>query len=398
MENSHLHHFNTRAVHAGEHVPQGDFIPVSTPIVPTVGFQYNRLNDLDAIFAGEREGYVYPRYGSPTVSAFESAVANLEGGQAALALSSGMAALHLALLAAGVRAGGSVVGALDLYGATYTMLRGLFVELGVEVELIDVSNLDEVEKTLERMKPAALLVETISNPLLKVADIPALADLAQRAGTQFLVDNTFATPCLFNPLSFGASFCIHSATKYIGGHGDVMGGVVVTTSQNRQQLFELNKMIGSVLGPFEAWLALRGLKTLPLRYNQQCANAAYIARWLSNHPKIGRVIYPGLPDHPQYNLAQRLFSGSGFGGMLSFELVGDGQPEVFRFLEKLTLILPVTTLGDIYTLALHPASTSHRGLTKVEREQVGITDTLVRISAGIEDPEDLIADLEQALA
>ncbi len=390
--------FSTRAVHAGERVPPGDYVPVATPIHPTVGYLYDSLDDLDAIFATTRDGYVYPRYGSPTVSAFEAAVANLEGGEAAFAFASGMAAIHVALLAAGVRAGTSVVAALDLYGATHTLLNRLFAELGATVRLVDVTDLTAVEAAMADTRPLAVVAETISNPLLKVADVPALSELARRYGAQFLVDNTFASPYLFNPLAHGADYVIHSATKYIGGHGDVMAGVVVTSAERRRKLYELNKLVGSVLGPFEAWLALRGCKTLSLRVRQQCANAAHVAEWLAAHPKIARVNYPGLPVHPQHELARHLFGGQGFGGVLSFEIAGANQAKVFRFMEALELCLPATTLGDIYTLVLHPATSSHRSLSPEERAQVGIGEGLVRLSAGIEDATDIIADLDQALA
>jgi cystathionine gamma-synthase/methionine-gamma-lyase len=388
--------FNTRAVHAGERVPPADFTPVVTPIHPSVGYLYGSMQDLDGVFAGEREGYVYPRYGSPTLAAFESAVAELEGGEAACAFASGMAALHAALLAAGVGAGAAVVGAFDLYGATFALLRSLFAGLGVRFHFVDVADLQAVEAALAGTRPAALIVETISNPLLKVADVPALAGMAHRFGAQLLVDNTFASPYLFNPLAYGADSVIHSATKYLAGHGDVMAGVVVTSAEHRRKLYELNKLAGGVLGPFEAWLALRGLKTLPLRVRQQCDNAARIAEWLSGQPCIKRVNYPGLPSHPQHALSRRLFGERGFGGMLSFEILGASQEQVFRFMEALELCLPATTLGDIYTLVLYPPMSSHRSLTAEERAKVGIGEGLVRLSAGIEAAEDIIADLEQA--
>ncbi len=398
MTDLHNKTFATRAVHAGERAPRPDFTPVTTPIHPTVGYLYDSMDDLDAIFATTRAGYVYPRYGSPTVAAFELAVAELEGGDTAQAFASGMGAVHAALLGAGVRAGTGVVAALDLYGATYTLLSRLFIELEVAARFVDVTDLAAVKTVLAELRPAALIVETISNPLLKVADLPALVDLARRYGAHLLVDNTFASPYLCNPLSHGADFVIHSATKYIGGHGDVMAGVVVTSRENRVELFELNKLIGGVLGPFEAWLALRGLKTLPLRVRQQCANAAHIASWLNKHPKIACVNYPGLPDHPQRELARHLFNERGYGGMLSFEIAGADQAAAFRFMEALELCLPATTLGDIYTLVLHPATSSHRSLSAEERGRIGIHDGLVRMSVGIEDAPDIIADLEQALA
>jgi len=390
--------FSTRAVHAGERAPRPDYTPVVTPIHPSVGFVYDSMDDLDAVFATAREGYVYPRYGSPTVAAFEATIADLESGEAAHAFATGMAAIHVALLAAGVRAGTSVVAAMDLYGATYTLLQRLLAELGTTAHFVDVTDLAAVEASLSETHPVALVAEIISNPLLKIADVPALVNLAHRCGAKVLIDNTFASPYLYNPLAHGADYIIHSATKYIGGHGDVMAGVVVTSAENRRKLYELNKLVGSVLGPFEAWLALRGCKTLPLRVRQQCANAARIAEWLAEQRKIARVNYPGLPIHPQHDLARRLFGERGFGGMLSFEIAGADRAGAFRFMEALDLCLPATTLGDIYTLVLHPVTSSHRSLSAEERAKIGIGEGLVRLSAGIEDADDIIADLKQALA
>ena len=389
--------FATRAVHAGERAPRSDYTPVATPIHPSVGFVYDSMDDLDAIFGTEREGYVYPRYGSPTVAAFETAMAELEEGAAAQAFGSGMAAVHAALLAAGVRSGTSVVAAMDLYGATYTLLKRLLTELGVTTRFVNVTDLSAVEEALVQVGPVALLVEIISNPLIKVPDVPALTDLAHSHGTKFLIDNTFASPFLYTPLRHGADFVIHSATKYIAGHGDVMAGVVITSEEYRREMYELNKLVGSVLGPFEAWLALRGLKTLPLRVRQQFANAVRVAEWLAGHPKIARVHYPGLASHPQHAVARRLFGARGFGGMLSFEIAGADKGIAFRFMESLKLCSPATTLGDIFSLVLHPATTSHRSLSEKERKKVGISEGLVRLSVGIEEADDIIADLEQAL-
>ena len=389
--------FATRAVHAGERTPPADYRPVSTPIWPSVGYLYESMDDLDAVFDGSRPGYVYSRYSGPTLAAFQQAVASLEAAPAAQAYASGMAALHAALLVAGARQGVTIVAALDMYGATYSLLTGLLSTLGVQSHLVDVSDLAAVEALVQATSPRLLLVETISNPLLKVADVPRLAEIAHRSGAVLLVDNTFASPYLFNPLSAGADYVIHSATKYLAGHGDVLAGVVVTTVENQSRLFELNKLTGATLGPFEAWLALRGLKTLPLRMAAQCQNAAQIASWLHGQARIARVNYPGLSAHPQHALAASLFAGRGFGGMLSFEIVDAKKEEVFRFMEALQLCLPATTLGDIYTLVLHPATSSHRSLTPAERRRVGIADNLVRLSVGIEAVEDILADLEQAL-
>ncbi len=403
MTNYPIHSFQTRAVHAGETRPgtqpgePGGFIPTVAPIHPATSFFYENMENLDAVFAGTGEGYVYSRYGSPSVTALEQAVASLEKAEAAQAYASGMAALHAALLAAGTGTGKPVLAGLDLYGATYTLLKNLLATLGLQARFIDATRLDQVEAEMIKNPPCLLLVETISNPLLKVADLPALAGLAKQFGSALLVDNTFASPFLVNPLQHGADYAIHSVTKYLSGHGDVLAGVTACSTANRQKLFELNKVVGGVLGPFEAWLALRGIKTLPLRMNQHCQNAQRAAEWLKSRSEISRVHYPGLPEHPQHDLANRLFEGKGFGGVLSFEIAGADRDTVFRFMERLKLILPATTLGDIYSLVLHPASSSHRSLTPDERLKAGIPENLVRFSVGIEAIEDILADLEQAL-
>jgi cystathionine gamma-synthase/methionine-gamma-lyase len=387
----------TRAVHAGERAAKPDFQPVSTPVYHTVGFLYEDLKDLDGVFGNERDGYVYTRYGNPTNSALEEALASLEEGEAALTFGSGMAAVHASLLAAGVKSGTSLVSASDVYGATYAVCSRLFPELGVRVQFVDVTNLEGLIKTLSETKPQAIILETISNPLMKVADIPAISKIAHQIGTKVIADNTFATPFLFQPLKHGVDFCVHSTTKYIGGHGDVLGGAIVTSRENRSTLHEIIKMTGGNLGPTEAWLTLRGLKTLPLRMRQHCLNAMEVAKWLESHPRIARVNYPGLTSHPQYELAKRLFSQGFFGGMISFEIKEAGKKEVFRFMEALELILPATTLGDIYSLTLYPAISSHRALGPEGRARVGISDSLVRLSVGIEESTEIIGDLERAL-
>jgi cystathionine gamma-synthase/methionine-gamma-lyase len=390
--------FETRAVHAGERASTPDYTPVASPIWPAVSYVYESMDDMDAVLGGTKAGPVYLRYGSPTVSAFETAIAALEGTAAAQAYSSGMAAIHASLLGAGAKAGASVVAAMDVYGATFTLLRRLLATMGVEVRWVDVANHQEVETALKESHATILLVETISNPLLKVADVPELAALAHHAGASLLVDNTFASPFLFNPAACGTDYVIHSATKYIAGHDDVLAGVVAVSAENKSKLYELNKLVGGVLGPFEAWLALRGLKTLPLRMRQHCQNAQKVAEWLHAHPRISKVNYPGLASHAQHALAKRLFEGKGFGGVLSFEIAGADQARVFRFMEALNLCLPATTLGDIYSLVMHPATSSHRSLTSEERARIGIPDNLLRLSVGIEAVEDILADLEGALA
>ena len=390
--------FTTRAVHAGERADFSQINSVVTPIYPSVGYTFADSHELDAVLGGEQPGYVYsPRYANPTVAALETAVANLESAEAAIALPSGMAAVHLALLGAGVRAGSHVVVAADIYGATYSLVQGIFTELGATVHLVDVLYLKKIEAILAQEKVSALLVETISNPLMKVADLPKLAELAHVHHAKLLVDNTFCSPYLCNPLTFGADMVIHSATKFIGGHGDVMAGLVATSAELKAEMVRLNKLLGSSLGPFEAWLAHRGLKTLPLRMRQQCQNALHIASWLQTHPKISQVNYAFLPSHPQFELMNQLTNGKGGGAVFSFEVRGAGKPEIFALMDALELIQPATSLGDIYSLTLYPAISSHRSLTPAERHKLGIGDGLLRLSAGIEDVADIQADLAQAL-
>ena len=390
----------TQAVHAGERGPRPDFAPVSTPVHHSVGYTYDTMEELDDIFAGERVGFVYPRYGSPTVGAFERAVTTLEGAGDAVAFASGMAAVHAALLGAGARAGTAVVAAADLYGATYALLDQTFTALGVRVRFVDITDLAQVNQAVAEEQPVALLCEVMSNPVIKVADVPALAEIAHAAAgpeVVLIVDSTFASPYLFRPLEHGAGYALHSATKYLSGHGDVMAGVVACSAERGRDLRERQKLLGANLGPQEAWLALRGLKTLPLRMRQHCANAQIVAEWLVGHPAVSRVNYPGLAQHPQHALAARLFAGLGFGGMMSFSLRDAGRIEVFRFMEALELVLPATTLGDVYSLILYPAQSSHRQVGPEVRQAIGIGEGLVRLSVGIEDAEDIIADLAQAL-
>jgi cystathionine gamma-synthase/methionine-gamma-lyase len=399
MSESSARAFATRAVHAGERQPPDGAVPVSSPLYPSVGYTYPSMERLDAVLGAEEPGYVYSaRYGNPTVAAFETAVADLEGGAAAHAFASGMAAMHAALLAVGVAGGAHVVAAADVYGATYTLLSRHFRAMGATVHLVDVSDLAAVETALARHRPVALVVETISNPLLKVADLPALGRLARAQKTPLIVDNTFASPYLCRPLAHGATLVVHSATKYLAGHGDVMAGVVVGDAAQRGRLVDIAKLLGGTLGPFEAWLALRGLKTLPLRLRQQCAGALEVAGWLAAQPAVARVYFPGLPAHASHAVARRLLGADRWGGMVAFELRAGERAAAFRFMERLQLIQPATTLGDIYSLILHPATSSHRSLTAEARAGLGISEGLVRLSVGIEEPADIIEDLRQALA
>jgi cystathionine beta-lyase/cystathionine gamma-synthase len=389
--------FATQAVHAGERAPKPDFTPVNTPIYQSASFIYDAIETMDAIFGGERPGYVYTRYGNPTVTALERAVATLEGGETAVAYASGMAAIHAALLALEVVSGSSVVAAQDLYGATSTLLTTIFAHQGVTVRLVDMTDLDRVEQVIRELRPKVVMAEMISNPLLKVVDLEQVAMLAHAHGATMVVDSTFTSPYLLQPLRYGADFVIHSTTKYLGGHGDVTGGIVVAPGAYRSKLELMGRLVGGVLSPHEAYLTLRGIKTLPLRVRQQCQNALGIAQWLAEHPRVRKVNYPGLEQHPGHAIAKRLLREGCFGSVLSFELVDGNRERVFAFLNDLRLCLLATTLGDIYTELLYPTMSSHRMLPPEQRETLGISDALIRLSAGIEEAGDLITDLDQAL-
>jgi len=386
-------HIFTQAVHAGEGEPPPEGRPVSTPIYPAATYTYADMQTLSDVLGGERDGYVYARHGSPTVAALEKAVATLEGAEDAVALASGMAALHLALTQAGAAPGAPVVAASDLYGATHTLLARLQPTL----RAVDVSDLDATRTAIEEARPRVVLLEVMSNPLLKIANLPAVAEAAHGVGATVVVDSTFTTPFLIRPLQHGADVVVHSATKYLGGHGDAMGGVIATNAEHAKALRELLKVYGGNLGPFEAWTILRGVKTLPLRMREHCANALKVAQWLDTHPCISRVWYPGLPDHPQHDLAQRLFREGCFGGVIAFELQDASQAEVYRFMESLKLVQTGPSLGDVTSLILYPAIASHRAMPREERYRLGITDGVMRLSVGIEDVADIVADLGQAL-
>jgi cystathionine gamma-synthase/methionine-gamma-lyase len=386
--------FASRAVHAGERPPRPDFTPTATPIYPATAFVYDDTATLDAVFGNEREGYVYTRYANPTSRALETAVAALEGTADAVAFASGMGAVYAALLL-DARAGQTVVAAPDVYGATYAILTKLLPTLGVQTVFADLLDLDALTVAVNEHKPALVYAETISNPLLRVADLRAVTEIAHRHRARVAVDNTFASPWLVNPAAFGVDSVIHSTTKYLGGHGDVTGGVVATTGERAAELREINKLIGAVAGPFDAWLTLRGLKTLPLRMKQQSANAREIACWLQADRRVSRVNYPGLAD---LGAADAIFTRPERGGMISFEIADGDRAAVFRFLEALRLVVPATTLGDVYSLVLYPAISSHRAVPPEERARIGISDGLVRLSVGIEEVADIIADLDGALA
>lgn len=388
--------FPTLAVRAGWHRKKLNVMTTAAPIVPSVTYLHP-MQDLDAIFGGEQEGFVYTRYGNPTVAALEEAVAQLEEGEAAVGFATGMAAVHAALLSAGLQSGDTVVCSQDVYGATYSLLATIFARLKVKVVFVEIQDLVSVKATLARERPKLVWIETISNPLLRIADIAAIAADTHAASAVLMVDSTFTPPYLCRPLEHGADYVIHSATKYLGGHGDAMGGLVISSHTRCEDVRTVAKLAGGTLGPFDAWLILRGLKTLTLRLQRQCENTLQLAQWLVTHPQVASVIYPGLPHHPQHALAKSLLREGLFGAMVACELKNGTRDQVMRFMDKLQLCLTATTLGDIYTEVLYPPMSSHRWLSAEERQRIGIGDGFIRISVGIEAIEDIIADFAQAL-
>ena len=383
--------FSTRAVHGG--TPPVDQETPSVPIYQTSTYRFDSSEDYAETIAFRAEGYTYSRgYGNPTVQAFEAQMAALEGTEAAFGFASGMAAIHTVIMAH-AEAGARLVFSNELYGGTYSIATRVLPKLGVEVDLVDPHDLDAVRAALP---DAALFhVETIANPNVTVADLEALGELCRDAGVPASVDNTFASPYLCTPARLGFEYVIHSATKYLGGHHDLIGGVVCTSSEGRERLRDVAIDTGGTMNPFEAWLCLRGLMTLALRMDRHGATAMALAEMLEAHEKVERVRYPGLSSHPQHAVALKELR-HGFGGMMSVEVAG-GVEGGQRFCDALELAWVATSLGGTHTLVGHAASTTHRQMDPVARRAAGIADGLVRISVGIEDPEDILDDMARAL-
>ncbi|MEO0080751.1 MAG: aminotransferase class I/II-fold pyridoxal phosphate-dependent enzyme [candidate division WOR-3 bacterium] len=387
-----MHHPDTLCVHSGQ--PETGPGPVVTPIYATSTFRFRSAQHGAALFAGKEPGYIYTRMLNPTVKGLEDCVASLEGGAFGLATSSGMAAIHATLVAL-CSAGNHVVCSRAVYGPTLGLLQSIMSGLGVEYSSVDTTDVEQVNAVL-RPNTKVLFVETPGNPTLVISDLAALAGLCQKRGIKLVVDNTFMTPILQRPLDWGADVVVHSLTKFLNGHADVVGGIIVV--RNEATYLQFRKVLnhlGGVLGPFEAFLVHRGIKTLHLRMQRHCENAILIARFLESHPKVAAVRYPGLPSHPQYELAQRQMKGPG--GMISFELKS-GLEAGRRVMDSVRLCGLAVSLGGVETLIEHPASMTHASVPEEERLRAGITDGLVRLSVGIENPEDIIADLDQALA
>ena len=383
----------TTAIHAG--TLKNLYGTLAMPIYQTSTFIFDSAEQGGRRFALEEAGYIYTRLGNPTTTVLEDKIAALEEGEAAVATSSGMGAISSTLWTV-LKAGDHIVTDKTLYGCTFALMCHGLTRFGIDVTFVDTSNLDEVKNAMKE-NTRVVYLETPANPNLKIVDIEALAKIAHtNPNTLVIVDNTFATPYIQKPLTLGADVVVHSVTKYINGHGDVIAGLVITNKALADQIrfVGLKDMTGAVLGPQDAYYIIRGMKTFEIRMERHCKNARKVVEFLNNHPKIERVYYPGLETHPGYEIAKKQMKD--FGAMISFELKG-GFEAGKTLLNSLKLCSLAVSLGDTETLIQHPASMTHSPYTKEEREAAGITDGLVRLSVGLENVEDIIADLEQGL-
>ena len=387
--------FGTKAIHAGN-VKDAQYGALTTPIFQTSTFVFDSCEQGGRRFAGEEAGYIYTRLGNPTTPVLEAKGAALEGGEACVATASGMGAISSCLWTIAA-AGKHILADATLYGCTFALLNHGMTRYGVEVDFIDTSDLEAVRAHL-KPNTCAVYLETPANPNLKITDIAAVAKVAHTYNKDIKVvcDNTFASPALQNPLRLGADVVVHSATKYLNGHGDVIAGFVVGSAEfcSEVRMFGLKDMTGAVMDPFCSFLILRGLKTLEIRMQKHCANAKAIAEFLDSHPMVEKVYYPGLKSHEGHDIAARQMAD--FGGMMSFEVKG-GRAAGAKLVNSLHLVTVAVSLGDAETLIEHPASMTHSTYTEEELAASGIAAGLIRLSAGLENAEDIIADLKQAL-
>jgi len=382
--------FNTKLIHAEAF--EDRYGSVSVPIYQTSTFSFKNVEHGAALFAGKDHGYIYTRISNPTINAFEDNIAALENGTGGIATSSGMGAVttvYMSLLDQGAH----MVSTASVYGPSRGVMESHFSRFGVESTYVDTSVLENVEKAIQP-NTRLINIETPSNPTIQVTDIKAVSELAHAHGCLVVVDNTFATPHLQKPLDLGADAVLHSITKFINGHADIVGGVIVTkTEELYQRIRPLMVAMGCCMDPHQAYMALRGVRTLALRVERSQENAMEVARWMENHPKVEWVRYVGLESHPQYALAKKQMNGSG--SMISFGLKG-GLDAGRILMDNVHLLILAVSLGGVESLIQHPASMTHAGVSRENRLKAGITDGLVRLSVGIEDVDDLIADLEQA--
>ena len=386
--------FSTRAIRAAHRLPRVDQRPTSVPIYQTVTFSSDDAAELGEVLTGQRPGYAYGRIDNPTTAAFGRAVAELEGADDGIAFATGMAAMHAALVSL-VSAGDRIVATTASYGTTRAQLAGVLRRLGVTTEFVDITDLAAVDAVLAVAPTRVLYAETIANPTIVVADHVALAGLAHRHGAAYVVDNTFASPYLCRPAELGADLVVESATKYIAGHSDVLAGVVSGHRDLIDAIRSVQVDTGATLAPHSAFLALRGLSTLAIRIDRHAATASALAAWLERQSGVTRVYHPSLSSHPQRDLAARQLRAGG--GMLAFELEG-GRDAGRAFIDALSLPELTASLGSVFTMVVHPPSTTHRQLDDAALAASGITAGLLRVSVGLEDLDDLVADFEAGLA
>jgi O-succinylhomoserine sulfhydrylase len=359
----------------------------------TSGFVYESAGSAEARFKGEEDGFVYSRYGNPTVAMFEDRLKALEGAEACFATASGMAAVHAAL-ACQLKAGDRLVASRALFGSCHQIITNILPRFGVETVLVDGTDLDQWRDALKE-GAACIFLETPSNPTLEIIDLPAVIQIAHDAGARVVVDNVFSTPLLQQPIQLGADVSVYSGTKHIDGQGRCLGGAILCDQKFHDDLLlPYVRHTGPALSPYNAWTLLKGLETLDLRVERQCRTAARIAEFLETHPAVSRVLYPGLPSHPQHELAKAQMSD--FGTVVSFEVAG-GKATAFGLLDNLAIVDISNNLGDSKSLITHPATTTHRAMPEEDREALGITGGFARISAGLEDVEDLLEDIDRAL-
>jgi cystathionine beta-lyase/cystathionine gamma-synthase len=387
-------HPDTSAVHAGR-LAMPLNAASSPPLFQASSYEFEDLEDVEAIYAGTRTGSIYGRYGGPNGAQFEAAVAELERAEAAVGSAAGMSAIHAAL-GATLPEGKALLASRELYGGTFVLLENHYQNSENRVEYVDQGDLLAVGAALERLRPAVFYAEALTNPLMHVADLPALAKLVHGAGARLVVDATFATPALCRPLEHGADLVVHSVGKYLGGHGDVGAGVVAGSGELIDEVRGRLVRTGATMPHFEAWLALRGVRTLALRMERHSTNATAVAAFLAQHPRVAAVHHPSLASGAERALVTKLYP-LGTGGIVAFDLAG-GVFAVAPFLRGLETIAIVHSLGEVATTISYPAVSSHRPLAPETRRALGVTDATLRISAGIEHPSDIIRDLERGFA
>jgi cystathionine beta-lyase len=376
--------FATKAIHAGVK-PDESTGAIMTPIYQTSTYVQDGV--------GEHKGYEYSRTLNPTRHALEKNIAAIENGRFGAAFGSGLAAIDCVIKM--LSPGDEVISTNDLYGGTYRLFTTIFAKYGIQFQFVDMSNASNVEKHIS-VNTKLIWVETPTNPMMNIIDIEAIAKIAKKAGAILAVDNTFATPYLQTPIDLGADIVMHSATKYLGGHSDVVMGILVTDNEEiSKEMYRIQNSTGAVTAPMDSFLVLRGIKTLHLRMQRHCENGATIARWLVKHPKVDKVYWPGFETHPNHAIAKKQMRD--FGGMLSFTLKGNKLEDAHALVKKVAVFALAESLGGVEYLIGHPATMTHASIPKEEREKTGVVDSLVRLSVGVEDVEDLITDLEQAL-